>query len=116
MKQARSKRLVFSLLTSALVLASASKINAEVIFFANGRTMSVKTARIVGDPTRVTLRQGGEAPFTRPIVATTPPNEGPDLPPPVALTSTASAVTLVTRKPIESRPFAELIESVALKH
>jgi soluble lytic murein transglycosylase-like protein len=110
-------RFVFSVMTAALVVASAAQLNADVIFFANGRTMSVKDYRITGNTITVTLRQGGEATFDRSLVANIAPDE---VPYPgertVALTETATAVSLVRRRPLESRPFAALIETVALKH
>ena len=117
MKQARTRRLIFSLLTSAMMLASASQINAEVIFFANGRTMSVKDYRVAGNTITVTLRQGGEATFDRALVAHITPDEVayPEAPA-VSATETALAVTSAVRTPLESRPFAALIETVSLKH
>jgi soluble lytic murein transglycosylase-like protein len=99
-----------------MVLASASHINAEVIFFANGRTMSVKDYRITGDTITVTLRQGGEATFDKALVASIAPDE---VPYPDTATATAGSVVPLTgaaRQPLESRPFAELIEAVSLKH
>jgi soluble lytic murein transglycosylase-like protein len=117
MKQARSRRLIFSLLTSAMVLASASHINAEVIFFANGRTMSVKDYRVTGDTITVTLRQGGEATFAKTLVASIAPDEVPyPEAPATVLADRAVALTSSSRFPLESRPFAALIETVSLKH
>ena len=117
MKQARSRRLIFSFLTSAIVLASASQINAEIIFFANGRTMSVKDYRVSGDTVTVTLRQGGEATFDRSMIANITPDEVPyPEAPSIALTASATAWTAAARVPLEARPFAALIETVSLKH
>lgn len=116
MQHVRTKRLVFSLLTSALVVASVSQINAEMIFFANGRTMSVKDYRVSGDTITVTLRGGGEATFQRSIVARIAPDEMPD-PQPLVVTSIANAAVIrAGRTPLEARPFAKLIETVSLKH
>jgi soluble lytic murein transglycosylase-like protein len=112
MRERRAERLLFSLLTSALVLAAVSQIHAEVIFFANGRTMSVKDYRISGDTVTVTLRQGGEATFDKALISHIAPSEIPD--PPAAAPLTA-AVALQTAA-VEAPPFAELIEKVALKH
>lgn len=113
MRQARTRRLAFSLLTSAIVLASVSQINAEMIFFANGRTMSVKDYRIAGDTITVTLRHGGEASFDRAIVAHIAPDEVPE--PEAAVVETGISTT-TSFKPLDARPFADLIETVALKH
>lgn len=117
-----NKRLLFSLLTLAMIMASARQINAEVIFFANGRTMSVKDYRVVGDTVTVTLRQGGEATFDRALVARIGPDEVPfpdeqdEHDQNVARVAPASVISAASRKMLESRPFASLIESVALRH
>lgn len=117
MRQARTRRLAFSLLTSAMVLATVSQINAEVIFFANGRTMSVKDYRISGDTVTVTLRQGGEATFDKALISHISPSEVPDPPSAVALAAVAAAVGAApARQPLEGRPFAALIETVSLAH
>jgi soluble lytic murein transglycosylase-like protein len=115
MKQARTKRLVFSLLMSAIVLGSVSQLNAEILFFANGRSMSVKDYRIDGDVIVVTLRHGGQAAFDASLVSRIAPDEIP--------AGAAAPTVLVTTEvvksapsPLNARPFASLIESVALKH
>ena len=46
--QARNKGMFFSLLLSAIIVASASQLNAERVFFANGRSMSGKDYQIDG--------------------------------------------------------------------
>ena len=114
MEQVRARRLVFSLLTAAMVVASVSQINAEVIFFANGRTMAVKDYRITGDKITVTLRQGGEATFDKALIARIGPSELPDRAP--LETAPGTVVPRAVTRQLESRPFAELIETVALKH
>jgi soluble lytic murein transglycosylase-like protein len=116
MNEVRAKRLVFSLLTSAMVLASVSQINAEMIFFANGRMMSVKDYRISGDSITVTLRNGGEATFPQSIVARIAPDEVPDEHELEAVPTEQFTVIQQARPPLESRPFAAMIETVALKH
>ncbi len=116
MREVRARRLVLSLLTSAMVLAAVTQINAEVIFFANGRTMSVKDYRISGGTVTVTLRQGGEATFDRALISHIGPSEIPEAPAEVALDAVAVAVGVPGRKPLEGRPFAELIETVSSKH
>ncbi|HUE90382.1 MAG TPA: lytic transglycosylase domain-containing protein [Vicinamibacterales bacterium] len=114
MRQVGHRRLLFGLLMSAVVLAPVGPINAEVIFFANGRTMSVKGYRISGDTVTVTLRQGGEATFDRSLVSHIAPSEIPDLPPVAPLAT--EAVATPARAAFEARPFAELIETVAFEH
>jgi soluble lytic murein transglycosylase-like protein len=96
MKEVRARRLVFSLLTSAIVLASVSQLDAEMIFFANGRMMSVHqslVARIAPDELPEVEVHDLELPATEQVSAAPP-----------------------TRRPLESRPFAAMIEMVALKH
>ncbi|MBA3272152.1 MAG: lytic transglycosylase domain-containing protein [Acidobacteria bacterium] len=113
MRQARTKRLTLSLLTSAIVLASVSQINAEMIFFANGRTMSVRDYRVAGDVITVTLRHGGEASFDRALVTHIAPDEVPE-PDAAAVVPTAHAPAGL--QPLAARPFADLIQTVSLKH
>jgi soluble lytic murein transglycosylase-like protein len=118
MREARTKRILFALLMSAIALGSVSHVNAEMLFFANGRSMSVKDYRIAGDIITVTLRHGGEASFDKSMVARIAPDEVPDAEAveetvvPVA----ASSVALTSPEPLKGRPFAELIETVALRH
>lgn len=114
MRPARDRRLRIGLLTSAMALAAVSQINAEVIVFANGRTMSVSDYRIVGDTVTVTLRQGGEATFARALISHVAPSEIVVEPPMAAVA--AVAVGPATRDAVEGRPFADLIETVALAH
>jgi soluble lytic murein transglycosylase-like protein len=117
MAQARSGRLVFSLLTLALVFASASQINAEVIFFANGRTMSVRDYRVSGNTITVTLRGGGQATFDRSLVASVGPDEAAEATARLTpVTASASVLSIGAGADLEARPFAALIESVAVKH
>jgi hypothetical protein len=113
MTEARTKRIFFSLLLSAIVLGSASHLNAERIFFTNGRSMSVKDYHIAGDVVTVTLRHGGEAQFDKSIVARIEEDEVPDID---ASVIAAAEATHATPPVIDARPFAALIEAVALKH
>ena len=114
MRQVRARRLLFSLLTSAMVLAAESQINAEVIVFANGRTMSIKDHQVVGDTVTVTLRQGGEATFATALISHIIPSEIVDG---VLVTAVAEVEAAApARDALEGRPFAELIETVARDH
>lgn len=112
MRQARTRRIVFTLLMSAFALGSVSQLNAEMIFFANGRAMSVKDYRISGDMITVTLRNGGEATFSKALVTGVAPDEVPDETPVIETVTAWHAAV----KPLDARPFATLIETVALKH
>jgi soluble lytic murein transglycosylase-like protein len=117
MMQARRGRLIFSLVTLALVLASVSRINAEVIVFANGRTMSVKDYQVSGHTITVTLKSGGQATFERALVAALIPDElaQPDATL-IPVTASVNMVGAVARPALSARPFAAIIESVALEH
>jgi len=110
MNQARNKRMIFSLLLSAIIVASASQLNAERIFFANGRSMSVQDHQIDGDVMTVTLRGGGQAIFPKSIVARIALDEVPEVDESVVAAAEASHAI------VDGRPFADLIESVSLKH
>jgi soluble lytic murein transglycosylase-like protein len=113
MTEARTKRICFSLLMSAIVLGSASQLHAERIFFTNGRSMSIKDYHIAGDVITVTLRHGGNATFGRSIVDRIEPDEVPEIDESVIA---AAEATHATPTLLGARPFANLIESVALKH
>jgi soluble lytic murein transglycosylase-like protein len=110
-------RLIISIVAFGMVLASASQTHAEVIVFATGRTMSVKDYRISGETITVTLRQGGEATFDRSLVASIKPDEVPYPDEPAAVASQPATPAAVTPRPsMQSRPFAQLIETVSVKH
>ena len=110
MREARNKRIYFSLLLSAIIVGSATQLSAERIFFANGRSMSVKDYQISGDVMTVTLRGGGQAIFDKSIIARVVSDEVPDVDETVAAAAEASHAV------VDGRPFAELIESVSERH
>jgi soluble lytic murein transglycosylase-like protein len=115
MKQTPSRALFYVAVTSAILLASVSDSDAEVLFFTNGRTMSVKDYRLAGDLVTVTLRQGGEATFKRSLIARIGPDEVPATESAAASPATDASMP-ASRKPVGSRPFAALIESVSVRH
>jgi soluble lytic murein transglycosylase-like protein len=110
MNEARNKRMYFSLLLSATILGSASQLSAERIFFANGRSMSVKEHHISGDVITVALRGGGQAIFDKSIIARIVPDEVPEI------DETLIAAAEASHSPVDVRPFADLIETVSIKH
>jgi hypothetical protein len=107
---------------AAFALGSVSRVNAEIISFTNGRTMAVKDYRIDGDTITVTLRQGGEATFNKALVSSIQPSEVPEVEEidgvaPAPFSPIATVVAQISAvQPLDSRPFAGLIERVALKH
>ncbi len=119
MLQARTRRLLLCLLMSAFALGSVTRVNAEQIFFANGRSMSVKDYRVDGNVITVTLRGGGEASFDKGLVTAITADEMPDEEEPAVTFVLAPALLQSARSahgPLDGRPFADLIETVSLKH
>ena len=121
MLQARTKRLALCLLMSAFALGSVTRVNAEQIFFANGRFISVKDYRVEGDFITVTLRNGGEARFEKALVADIKADELPPVEPAMPILAVAAEASLLqsaraAHAPLDARPFAELIEAVSLRH
>ena len=119
MLQARTRRLLLCLLMSAFAVGSVTRVNAEQIYFANGRSLSVKAYRVDGDLITVTLRRGGEASFDKALVVAIRADEMPDLEEPAVTLVLAPAVLQSARAahtPLDARPFADLIETVSLRH
>jgi soluble lytic murein transglycosylase-like protein len=120
MLQARTKRLALCLLMSAFAVGSVTRVSADQLFFANGRSMSVKDYRVEGDLITVTLRNGGQASFDKAIVAEIKPDELPPLEETVPVETVAPVAikqsSRAAHAPLDARPFADLIETVALKH
>jgi soluble lytic murein transglycosylase-like protein len=113
MSQARSKRIYFILCLWVMVPGSVSRLNADVIFFANGRSMAVRDYRIDGDVIIVTFREGGEARFDASRVTRIAPDEFPEA---TETVTTDAAIASVGTISLAARPYSELIESVALRH
>jgi soluble lytic murein transglycosylase-like protein len=105
---------------SAFALGSVTRVTAEQLYFANGRSIAIKDYRVEGEIITVTLRNGGEASFEKALVTAIRADEMPPI------EETASAAVVATRAPqqsaraahapLDARPFADLIETVALKH
>ena len=92
------------------LMAMASPAHAELVFFASGRSMSVKTVRIDGDSLVLALRGGGEIICERSSIARIEPDEVPypepaaAAPLPIAPTATAGV------------PYGEIIDKLAAEH
>jgi soluble lytic murein transglycosylase-like protein len=100
-----------TVLTSAVimvVLACATPAHAELVFFATGRTMSVKGHRTDGDSLVLTLRSGGEIVCEASTIARIAPDEvpypEPEPPAPVVAPIQAEATAV---------PYSEIIDKVA---
>ena len=97
------------------LLAVAQTAQAELVYFSNGRTMSVRSHREEGDRLVLSLRSGGEMVVDRAIVADVGPDEVPYPEPAeiVALPEAPAAVVGPTAVPVVSPVFEPLIRRVA---
>ena len=65
------------LVLGVLCVAIASEARAEIVVFKNGRTMSVKSHKIVADMATLAMRDGGEVTFPASIIERVDPDEVP---------------------------------------
>ncbi|HWF85865.1 MAG TPA: lytic transglycosylase domain-containing protein [Vicinamibacterales bacterium] len=80
-----------SFVSFVLMVFSAAPARAELVFFASGRSMSVKSHRIDGDSLVLTLRSGGEVICDRSAITRIAPDEVPyPEPEPVATVQVAA--------------------------
>jgi hypothetical protein len=101
---------------AVLVLASSGLSRADVLVFVSGRTMAVKETRVFDDRITVTLLQGGEATFSRSLIAGITKDETPE-PPAVPVSASGSETPgPAGQRSTGPRPFAALIDVVARKH
>ena len=91
------------------VLACASPAHAELVFFATGRTMSVKSHRVDGESVVLTLRSGGEVVCDAAAVARFAPDEVPYPEPEVA----AAAAEVPVQADAVLVPYGAIIDKVA---
>src|SRR5436190_59349 len=98
-----------ALLAAWAVLGIAVPARAELVFFASGRSMSVKGHRVEGDSIVLMLRAGGEVVCEPAAIARIAPDEVPypepeaeTPPPPAPLPATAPAV-----------PYGDIIDKIA---
>src|SRR5262245_50361426 len=102
---------VLASVVAAAVLACAAPAHAELVFFATGRTMSVKSHRTDGDALVLTLRSGGEIVFDSSAVARIAPDEVPYPEPEVEAS--------IPTEPIQTTaevPYGAIIEKFAAEH
>jgi hypothetical protein len=107
-------------LTSAVimvVLACATPAHAELVFFATGRTMSVKGHRAEGDSLVLTLRSGGEIVCEASTIARIAPDEVPyPEPEEVRLKPDATTGDVADNGGVRLQPdlpYSEIIDKVA---
>jgi hypothetical protein len=105
-------------LFALIVLATATPASADLIFFSESRSMSVKSHRFEGDRIVVALRGGGEMAFDRTMVVKVTPDEVAY--PEEEETSAANADEAAPQLPLETlvehTPYDPLIESASDRH
>ena len=97
------------------LLALATPAHAELVFFASGRSLSVKKYRIDGDQLVLTLRTGGEITCDRSGIARIEPDEVPypePEPEPAAVAVVGTPIPLAT----PWVPYGEIIDEVSAQH
>jgi soluble lytic murein transglycosylase-like protein len=98
------------------LLSVAPPASAELVFFASGRSLSVKSHRADGNLLVMALRAGGEVTCDRALVARIEPDEVPypEPEPEVRLTPDTTNDRGVRLQP--DRPYSEIIDKVAAQH
>jgi len=110
-----TRSILTTLVVAGSLLAGTRESRADILVLANGGTFSVKDYRIDGDLMTVTHRRGGQATFDRSIVARIAEDEVPD-PEPTTLEETPVVQAGPMLADLSSRPFAEMIQTVAARH
>jgi hypothetical protein len=113
------KKWLLSLATCAAVLGTAWPAHAELVFFASGRTLSIKTYRMEGPSLVLVLRGGGEIVCDPSMIVGIGPDEvpypEPEQPPP-AVTAGARPPAAVPSTQSGPQPYAAIIDRVAAQH
>jgi hypothetical protein len=107
------KRAFVSIVAFSAIQLVAQTARAELVFFATGRYMSVKSHRLDGDSLVLNLRAGGDMVCDRSIVVSIEPDEVP-YPDPEPEAATAGLRTDGTFD--ASERYAKLIDNVATQH
>jgi soluble lytic murein transglycosylase-like protein len=95
------------LFAALVLLIGAAPAHAELVYFASGRTMSIKGHRVDGDTLVLTLRGGGEMTCDPAIFARFAPDEVPypeDLPPAPVIAAAPDALAV---------PYGDIIDKVS---
>jgi soluble lytic murein transglycosylase-like protein len=93
------------------LLLGATPASAELVFFATGRTLSVKGHRVDGESLVLMLRAGGEIVCEPSLIARIEPDEVPYPEPEPAVEASA------TLAPAElAQPYSELIDTLSARH
>ncbi|RPI50323.1 MAG: lytic transglycosylase domain-containing protein [Acidobacteria bacterium] len=103
-------------LFALLALAIATPASAELIFFSDTRSMSVKSHRVEGDRVVVLLRGGGELAFDRSVIVKVAPDEVP-YPEDTAAAQTPDALPEVDAGSlVEKTAYDPIIERASDRH
>jgi len=103
-------------LFALIALASATPASAELIFFSDTRSMSVKSHRVEGDRIIVLLRGGGEMAFDRSVIVNVAPDEVP-YPEDMAAAQTPDALPEVDAGGlVENTAYDPIIERASNRH
>ncbi len=97
------RSLVIAIVCTGVLGATAAPARAELAFFANGRTLSVKSHRVEGDALILTMRGGGEMTLDPSIIVRFAPDEVP-YPEPAAEVATPAP------QPADLVPYGEIID------
>ncbi len=108
--------LVVALVVGALILSTARRADADLVFLTTGRTLSVKSHQVDGDMMTVSLRAGGTMTLPRSAVDRIAPDEVPYPEPAAPTMAEATPITLAADPGLEKKPYAELISTVATTH
>ena len=97
------RSLLVAIACTGVLGATAAPARAELAFFANGRTLSVKSHRIEGDALVLTMRSGGEMTLDPSIIVRFAPDEVPYPEPVVEIATPAPP-------PANAVPYSEIID------
>src|SRR5215510_9621327 len=100
------RSLLVAVVCTFVLGAAAAPARAELAFFANGRTLSVKSHRMEGDTLVLTMRSGGEMTLDPSIIVRFAPDEVPYPEPPAAAPAPIAP-------PADAVPYGEIIDKVA---
>jgi soluble lytic murein transglycosylase-like protein len=103
------------LLGGLVVLLSAVPAQAELVFFATGRSLNIKAHRIEGESLVLTLRSGGEIVCDPSTIARFAPDEVP-YPEPEVEAPAAPLQVATDDRPTGTVPYGDIIDRIATEH
>ena len=119
----RQHPVLLAIATVVVLLTYAVPAQAELVYFSNGRTLSVKAHRVEGESLVLVLRGGGEIVCESSIVSRIEPDEVPypeELPlapaGPLAPAADPNGPLMATSELLANPQFDSLIDSVSARH